>query len=119
MFAGPPLSRSPSASRSPSPVAHGGRLQPLQSSAITDLSGFLAAESATAKADEKKIKKAQWRARQGLGIQDGVDPSVLKREMNDKQKSNREYVMLMNKLKKDEASGGGGGGEGSKTKEDD
>lgn len=87
----------------------GGKLQPLQSSAITDLSGFLAAESASAKADEKKIKKAQWRAKQGLGIQEGVDPSVLKKEMNDKQKSNREYVLLMNKLKKDEAAEGGGG----------
>jgi hypothetical protein len=99
------MSRSPSLSRSPSPV-FGGKLQPLQSSAITDLSGFLAAESATAKADERKLKKAQWRSRQGLGVQDGVDPSSLKREMNDKQKSNREYVLLMNKLEKDKAAEG-------------
>jgi hypothetical protein len=95
-------------SRSPSPVI-GGKLQPLQSSAITDLSGFLAAESASAKADEKKMKKAQWRASQGLGAQEGVDPGSLKRELNDKQKSNREYILLMNKLKKDEAAEGGSG----------
>jgi hypothetical protein len=84
----------------------GGKLQPLQSSAITDLSGFLAAESAGAKADEKKMKKAKWRANQGLGVQEGVDPGSLKREMNDKQKSNREYVLLMNKLEKDKAKEG-------------
>jgi hypothetical protein len=98
------MSRSPSLSRSPSPVL-GGKLQPLESSTITDLSGFLAAESAGAKNDEKKMKKAQWRSRQGLGVQEGVDPSSLKREMNDKQKSNREYILLMNKLKKDEEAG--------------
>lgn len=95
----------------------GGKLRPLQSSAITDLSGFLAAESASSKAEERKNNKAQWRARQGLGIQEGVDPDVLKKkEMNDKQKSNREYVLLMNKMKKDEA-GAGGSGEGGSKKE--
>jgi IK cytokine len=99
------MSLSPSMSRSPSPVL-GGKLQPLQGSAISDLSGFLAAESANSKADEKKLKKAQWRSRQGLGVQEGVDPDSLKREMNDKQKSNREYILLMNKLKKDEAAEG-------------
>ena len=100
----------------------GGKLRPLQSSAITDLSGFLAAESASSKAEDRKNNKAQWRARQGLGIQEGVDPEVLKKkEMNDKQKSNREYVLLMNKMKKDEAggSGGGGGVSGKKDTEQD
>lgn len=99
---------------------HGGKLQPLQSSAITDLSGFLAAESASSKAEERKNNKAQWRARQGLGIQEGVDPEVLKKkEMNDKQKSNREYVLLMNKMKKDEAGAGGSGGGGGGKKDKD
>jgi hypothetical protein len=82
------------------------RLQPLASSAITDLRGFLAADEAGAKADAKRLSKARWRAAQGLAPQEGVDASALQRGQNDKQKANRDYQVLMNRMNKDKDGGG-------------
>ena len=93
-------------SRSPSPSSDDGqpftgKLQPLASSAIADVKGFLSADASAAKAEEKRAKKAAWRARQGLGPQEGTEDHA-KKDMNEKQKFNRDYVVLMNKMKKDE-----------------
>jgi len=63
--------------------------------------GFLEAETESAKAEERKLRKARWRAQQGLSTQEGVDPELLKkRELNEKQKANREYQLVMNRVKK-------------------
>jgi len=79
-----------------------GRLQPLQSSAIADLSSFLAADAESTKADDKRLRKAKWRAAQGLGVQEGVNPESLKRkEVSEKGKANREYQMVMNQVNKE------------------
>ncbi|BEJ04475.1 hypothetical protein CcaverHIS641_0202920 [Cutaneotrichosporon cavernicola] len=83
------------------------RLQPLASSAITDLRGFLDADEAGSKADAMRASKARWRAAQGLAVQEGVDMSALQRNASDKQKSNREYQVLMNRLNKDKDKDGG------------
>jgi hypothetical protein len=88
-----------------------GKLQPLSSSAVPDLKGFLSAEAAAAKAEEKRLRKAKWRAQQGLGVQEGSEDLLSKESrMNDKQKQNRDYVLVMNKLKKGEEAGDVGGG---------
>jgi hypothetical protein len=99
-----PLARAPSPTPSDSDNDEhlvNGKLQPLQSSAIADVKGFLSAEAAALKAEEKKAKKAKWRARQGLAVQEGTE-SYLEREVGDKEKLNRDYVKVMGKLKKDE-----------------
>ncbi|TYJ55210.1 hypothetical protein B9479_004144 [Cryptococcus floricola] len=78
---------------------------PLASSAIPSLKSFLAADEADAKADEKRANKAKWRAYQGMSMQEGAEEDTAaakQKTMNEKQKSNREYQLLMNKMKKDE-----------------
>ncbi|CAK9783171.1 unnamed protein product [Cutaneotrichosporon oleaginosum] len=92
------------------------RLQPLASSAITDLRGFLAADEADAKADARRASKARWRAAQGLAMQEGVDASMLKRTQTDDQKANREYRMLMHRLNKDKDKDGKDKGSGGPSK---
>ena len=89
---------------------------PLKSSAIADLKGYLSAEAAAAKEDEKKARKAKWRARQGLGVQEGAE-GYLEREVGDAEKMNRDYVKVMGKIKKDEEKEGkeAKGAEGKKS----
>ncbi|KAK8843475.1 hypothetical protein IAR55_007134 [Kwoniella newhampshirensis] len=105
-FLNAPL-RSPSRSPSPSSSDQGlaapsTRLQPLASSAIPSLRSFLEADTVAAKADEKKLRKAKWRAAQGLGTQEGAEDMLGKgREVNEKQKANRDYQILMNKMNKE------------------
>ncbi|ODO01712.1 hypothetical protein I350_06538 [Cryptococcus amylolentus CBS 6273] len=96
-------------SRSPTPSSDedgpSTRLQPLASSAIPSLKSFLAADEADAKAAEKRANKAKWRAHQGMSMQEGAEEDTAaakQKTMNEKQKSNREYQLLMNKMKKDE-----------------
>ena len=98
-------SRSPSPSSDEDSRPFTGKLQPLQSSVIADVKGFLSADADASNAEDRRAKKAAWRARQGLAPQDGADDSG-RREMNDKQKLNRDYVVLMNKMKKGEGEGG-------------
>jgi len=88
---------------------------PLKSSAISDLKGYLTADAAAAKEEEKRIRKAKWRARQGLGLQEGTE-GYLEREVGDKEKMNRDYVKVMGKIKKDEEKDGkdSKGGDGKK-----
>jgi hypothetical protein len=123
LFAGPPLSpsRSPSPPGGYSAIRPGGKLQPLQSSAISDLSSFLAADQAAAKEDEKRLKKAKWRASQGLGVQEGMEGDLERLGFNSKggggardpesDKKNRDYVQVMGRVK---AAAGAGGQEGGK-----
>ncbi|KAL0247539.1 hypothetical protein I308_103608 [Cryptococcus tetragattii IND107] len=99
--------RSPSRSLSPSsdegPVA-GTRLQPLASSAIPSLKTFLAAHDAASKEAEKKARKAKWRAQQGLPAQENDEGDIKPgtgKHMNEKQKANRDYQLLMNKMNKE------------------
>ncbi|KAL7421381.1 hypothetical protein Q5752_004266 [Cryptotrichosporon argae] len=85
-----------------------GRLQPLASSAMADVRSFLAHDEAGAKAADKAARKARWRAAQGLPTQEGAgDARELDdrgKERADKLKQNRDYVLLMNKMKdKDKA----------------
>lgn len=113
------LARSPSPSGSSDggyAQAHlaGSKLAPLHGSAIGDLKSFLSADAAAAKEDERKLKKAQWRARNGLGLQEGVSAEVLLqgsrdekvKERDEKNKRNQEYVKVMQRMKKDESAGG-------------
>ncbi|OXG16204.1 hypothetical protein C366_03912 [Cryptococcus neoformans Tu401-1] len=96
-------SRSPSPSSDEGPAA-GTRLQPLASSAIPSLKTFLAAQDAASKEAEKKARKAKWRAQQGLPAQEGDEGdfnSGKGKDMNEKQKANRDYQLLMNKLNKE------------------
>nr|ODN88596.1 hypothetical protein L203_02604 [Cryptococcus depauperatus CBS 7841] len=108
-----PLSYDPYANlspiRSPSPsadesTAFMSRLQPLSSSTIPSLKTFLATDEVEAKAAEKRARKAKWRVRQGLTAQEGVemDHETAKKgaNMNEKQKANREYQILMNQMNK-------------------
>lgn len=137
----------------------GGKLAPLQSSAIGDLRSFLAKADEDAKADEQRLRKARWRAQQGLppqesaeelhelekrvearreaeedkraaaGLASGGDapgegrggkrrrgdgkgaggpggPPLSKEAKEgraEKRKANREYILLMNQMKKDDA----------------
>ena len=92
-----------------------GKLVPLKSSAISDLKGYLTADASASKEEEKKIRKAKWRAKQGLGLQDGTE-GYLEREVGDKEKMNRDYVKVMGKIKKDDELEGkeGKGGDGKK-----
>ncbi|OCF44451.1 hypothetical protein I317_01712 [Kwoniella heveanensis CBS 569] len=96
-------------SRSPSPEYDGPqatKLQPLSSSAIPSLKNFLEADSEASKADEKRLKKAKWRAAQGLPTQEGGAEMLQDGKgggMNEKQKANRDYQLLMNKMNKDQA----------------
>ena len=83
-----------------------GKLQPLSSSAMADVRGFLSADASATKADEKKLRKAKLRASQGLAPQEGAE-QLMDKKMNEKQKANREYVLLRNRLNKDK------GGEGA------
>ena len=109
-------SRSPSPSSSEDGHAGGGlagtKLAPLRGSAIGDLKEYLAADAAAAKEDERKLKKAQWRARNGLGLQEGVSADVLLqgrykdekgKEKEERNKRNQDYVKVMQRMKKDEA----------------
>ncbi|WVF67192.1 hypothetical protein IAT40_001939 [Kwoniella sp. CBS 6097] len=95
-------------SRSPSPEFEGPqatKLQPLSSSAIPSLKIFLEADSEASMADEKRLKKAKWRAAQGLPSQEGGAEMLNDGKgggMNEKQKANRDYQLLMNKMSKDE-----------------
>ncbi|RSH95438.1 hypothetical protein EHS25_000530 [Saitozyma podzolica] len=93
------------------------KLVPLSSSAMADVGGFLAAEASAAKAEQRRIKKAQWRARQGLATQEGTDMEQLTegKRLDDKQKQNREYQLVMNQMKK-EGGGEGGAGVGPSSK---
>lgn len=70
-----------------------------------------------AKADEKRAKKAAWRAKQGLGPQDGAPSAEAgaegeseyaqkKREGGERMKANNDYVKIMKKM--GEKAGGGG-----------
>ncbi|WVW79103.1 hypothetical protein I302_101068 [Kwoniella bestiolae CBS 10118] len=109
--------RSPSISDDESEGEGQGRitkLQPLSSSAIPSLKSFLQAEDEAAQNEEKRLKKAKWRAQQGLSAQDGasdlLENSKKDGGMGEKQKANREYQILMNRMNKD----GGAGGEKSK-----
>lgn len=79
----------------------GGKLQPLHASALSDVKSYLSLDAEAAKDEEKKARKAKWRARQGLGLQEGQE-KYLEREVGDKEKANRDYVKLMNKIKKGE-----------------
>jgi hypothetical protein len=85
---------------------------------MTDVGGFLAAEASAAKAEQRRIKKAQWRAREGLAAQEGADPGEAAegKRLNDKQKQNREYQLVMNQMKK-EGGGEGGAGVASSSKQ--
>ena len=50
----------------------------------------------------KRLRKAKWRAAQGFGVQEGVDPEMLrKKEVSEKGKANREYQLVMNKVNKE------------------
>ncbi|WVQ94789.1 hypothetical protein IAU59_001871 [Kwoniella sp. CBS 9459] len=95
-------------SRSPSPEYDGPRatkLQPLSSSAIPSLKNFLEADSEASKADQKRMNKAKWRAAQGLPAQEGGAEMLHDGKgggMNEKQKANRDYQLLMNKMNKDQ-----------------
>jgi hypothetical protein len=84
---------------------------------MADVGGFLAAEASAAKAEQRRIKKAQWRARQGLATQEGTDMEQLTegKRLDDKQKQNREYQLVMNQMKK-EGGGEGGAGVGPSSK---
>lgn len=46
------------------------------------------------------MKKARWRAQQGLAVQEGVNPDMLAKDLSDKQKANREYVKVMHHVSK-------------------
>lgn len=83
----------------------GGKLQPLQSSALADVKGYLSLDAKAAADEERKARKAKWRARQGLGVQEGTE-KYLEREVGDAEKANRDYVNLMSKLKKEEPAKG-------------
>ena len=99
-----PYSRSPSPSDSDTgqTTRRIGRLQPLSTSAIADVSSFLAADAESAKAEAKGLRKAKWRAAQGLAVQEGVSSEGLKRkEVSEKGKANREYQLVMNKVNKE------------------
>ena len=93
----------------------GGKLAPLAGSAITDLKSYLEADAAASKEDERKLKKAQWRARNGLGMQEGVSAEVLlqgkygDKDKEEGRKRNQDYVRVMQRMKKDEAAGEGKG----------
>jgi hypothetical protein len=67
---------------------------------MADVRGFLDADEAGAKKDEQIFRKAKWRAAQGMSMQEGVNAEMLKKNPNDKQKANQEYVQVMNKLNK-------------------
>ncbi|KAK6904523.1 hypothetical protein I204_06875 [Kwoniella mangroviensis CBS 8886] len=83
------------------------KLQPLSSSAIPSLKNFLQAENEAAQAEEKRMKKAKWRAQQGLSAQEGASELLAsegnKKEGGEKQKANREYQLLMNRMNKGES----------------
>jgi hypothetical protein len=116
LFAAPPRSASPSGSENEA-IGIPTKLVPLSSSAMADVGGFLAAEASAAKAEQRRIKKAQWRARQGLATQEGTDMEQLTegKRLDDKQKQNREYQLVMNQMKK-EGGGEGGAGVGPSSK---
>ncbi|WRT68859.1 uncharacterized protein IL334_005840 [Kwoniella shivajii] len=106
--------RSPSRSPSISDDEGGQRatkLVPLSSSAIPSLRSFLEADGEASKAEEKRLKKAKWRAQQGLSAQDGASDLLNsdKKDAGEKQKANREYQLLMNRMNKKEGGGDGGG----------
>lgn len=92
------------------PLLPGGKLLPLASSAMGDIKGFLAADADATKADEKRLRKAQWRARQGLAPQEGVDVAMLEKKLGDKQRANREYQLVMNQVNKAQKGDEGAGG---------
>lgn len=106
-----PLSRSPSPSSSDGADAGlaGSKLAPLHGSAIGNLKDFLSADAEAAKEDARKLKKAQWRARNGLGLQEGVSAEVLLqgsrddkvKERDERNKRNQDYVKVMQRMKKD------------------
>lgn len=62
----------------------------------------MAADEAGAKEDARRLNKAKWRAAQGLAVQEGVDAEMLKGGPNEKQKANRDFQILMNKMDKKE-----------------
>jgi hypothetical protein len=72
---------------------------------MADVRGFLDADSAGAKGDEQRLRKARWRSQQGLTTQEGVTPEMLKNSANDKQKMNQEYIQVMNQVKKKDKQG--------------
>ncbi|KAK1922380.1 hypothetical protein DB88DRAFT_511908 [Papiliotrema laurentii] len=86
----------------------GGKLQPLRSSALSDVKGYLSADAQAAKDEERRARKAKWRARQGLALQEGSE-KFLERQVGEKEKANRDYVNIMNKVKKVEGAGEGAG----------
>ncbi|RXK38783.1 hypothetical protein M231_03959 [Tremella mesenterica] len=128
-------------SRSPSPSSDvdlpGGRLQPLSSTSILDVRSFLQADATEAILDEKKLRKAEWRAKQGLGVQEGVNLEKLRERAKGKEKDrmNKDYMDVMNRLNKKNGVGEGndvgdgtdehqrgegeGGGKGRNKMEDD
>jgi hypothetical protein len=81
----------------------------LHGSAIGNLKDFLSADAEAAKEDARKLKKAQWRARNGLGLQEGVSAEVLLqgsrddkvKERDERNKRNQDYVKVMQRMKKD------------------
>ena len=75
------------------------RLVPLESSNLPSARDLLALDSEAAKADAKRARKAKWRAQQGLAAQEGADTGEDKGP-NEKQKLNREYQLLQNKMSK-------------------
>ncbi|WWC73294.1 uncharacterized protein I206_107261 [Kwoniella pini CBS 10737] len=85
-------------------IKYGEKLKPLQGSIITSVKSFLEEDIKASKEEEKKMKKAKWRAAQGLSIQDGANDLLNqdKKEREDKHKQNREYQLLMNRMNKKE-----------------
>ncbi|WWC64227.1 uncharacterized protein I303_106836 [Kwoniella dejecticola CBS 10117] len=108
----PPRSPSPSDSEEGDAggVKYGEKLQPLQGSNITSVKSFLEADSKAAQDEERRLKKAKWRAAQGLSAQDGASDllgqSKRDGEKEDKHKQNREYQLLMNRMNKEKDKDG-------------
>lgn len=95
--------RSRSASASPEPI---GRLQPLSSSAVPSARDLLAMDEEAEKLENKRSKKAKWRAQQGLPTQtrddDGEDEDE-QRSRNDRQEAGAEKQRLNRETQKLEA----------------